>query len=62
VPADIVSLVPADFTRNRLRYVDPAPYSQEDFQRTYDWMVEWGLIDPDLDYDALVDNRAVSIG
>jgi len=41
VPADIVSLVPADFTRNRLRYVDPAPYSPEDFQRTYDWMVEW---------------------
>ncbi len=62
VPEDIVSLVPSDFKRNRLRYVDPAPYSQEDFQRSYDWMVEWGLIAPDSSFDQLVDNRAIPVG
>jgi NitT/TauT family transport system substrate-binding protein len=57
VPSDIVRLVPQDFQRNRLRYTDPSPYSQRDFERTYDWMVSWGLIEPDSAYDKLVDNR-----
>jgi NitT/TauT family transport system substrate-binding protein len=61
VPPDVVSLVPTDFSRNRLRYVDPAPYSQEDFERTYSWMVSWGLIEPDSSFDQLVDNR-VAVG
>jgi NitT/TauT family transport system substrate-binding protein len=60
VPPEIVSLVPADFRRNRLRYVDPAPYSQEDFERTYNWMVDWGLIEPDSSFSALVDNRVAA--
>ena len=41
----------------RLRYVDPEPYSQEEFQKTHDWLVSWGLIQPE-GYDALVDSRA----
>ena len=35
----------------------PAPYSEKDFQRTYDWMVKWGLIGSGSGYGSLVDNR-----
>jgi NitT/TauT family transport system substrate-binding protein len=61
VDESIVRLEPADFERNRLRYVDPAPYDQADFQRTYDWMVSWGLIEPDATFDQIVGNRAVTV-
>jgi NitT/TauT family transport system substrate-binding protein len=57
VPSEIVSLVPSDFNRNRLRYVDPSPYSQADFERTYQWMVKWGLIGEDASFGSLVENR-----
>lgn len=57
VPEEIVHLEPSDFRRNRLRYNDPAPYAPADFQRTYDWMVSWGLISDDSSFETLVDNR-----
>jgi NitT/TauT family transport system substrate-binding protein len=57
VPAEITTLEESDFRLGRLRYVDPAPYSEKDFRRTYDWMVKWGLIGADSGYDSLVDNR-----
>lgn len=57
VPAEITTLQESDFRLGRLRYVDPAPYSEKDFQRTYDWMVKWGLIGSDSGYGSLVDNR-----
>lgn len=57
VPPEIVQLTPEDFRLSRLRYVEPAPYPREEFQKTYDWMVGWGLISPDASYDELVDNR-----
>jgi NitT/TauT family transport system substrate-binding protein len=57
VPAEITTLEVSDFRVGRLRYVDPAPYSERDFQRTYDWMVKWGLIATDSGYGSLVDNR-----
>lgn len=57
VDPEIVELEPADFKRTRLRYNDPAPYSQTDFERTYDWMVKWDLIADDADFLRLVDNR-----
>jgi NitT/TauT family transport system substrate-binding protein len=57
VDPSIVKLEPKDFSRSRLRYEDPAPYSQRDFDRTYNWMVDWGLIKPDDSYEHLVDNR-----
>ena len=56
IPRDVVTLTPEDFHLGRLRYVDPAPYSQEEFQKTHDWMVSWGLIEPE-GYDELVDSR-----
>ncbi|BAY34521.1 hypothetical protein NIES2107_64260 [Nostoc carneum NIES-2107] len=61
VAEDIVSLEPSDFRRNRLRYVDPAPYPEADFRRTYNWMVEGGLIEPDATFKQIVDNRVVAL-
>jgi NitT/TauT family transport system substrate-binding protein len=57
VPADIVPLEPEDLHLPRLRYNHPVPYSPEEFQRTYDFMVSWNLIDPQSTYDRLVDVR-----
>jgi NitT/TauT family transport system substrate-binding protein len=57
VDPSIVALKPSDFSRSRLRYDDPAPYSQADFARTYNWMLSWGLIKPNDSYEHLVDNR-----
>ena len=57
VPADIVKLEPSDLHLPRLRYNHPEPYSPAEFQRTYDFMVAWGLINPTSTYDKLVDAR-----
>jgi NitT/TauT family transport system substrate-binding protein len=50
-------ITPDDFHLPRLRYVDPEPYAEEEFQQTFDWMVDWGLVTPDTSYTDLVDNR-----
>ena len=60
VDPSIVELEPKDFSRSRLRYEDPAPYSEKDFQRTYNWMRSWDLIEPDT-YTHLVDNRLEAV-
>lgn len=60
VPENIVTLEPSDFRRGRLRYTAPAPYSAEEFQRTYDWMVSWDLIPEDADFTQIVNNRIES--
>ena len=57
VPEEIVKLEPHDFSRTRLRYTDPSPYSDADFARTYNWLVSWGLAEAGDSYDRLVDNR-----
>ncbi|MGW9352047.1 NitT/TauT family transport system substrate-binding protein [Nocardiopsis flavescens] len=56
VPAQIQELTPEDFPLGRLRFVEPAPYPQDQFQRTYDWMVGWGLIKDDAAFEDLVTN------
>ncbi len=45
-----------DFYLPRLRDVDPAPYSETEFERARRFMVEWALITPDAAYDKLVAN------
>ncbi|MBD2446404.1 ABC transporter substrate-binding protein [Nostoc sp. FACHB-152] len=62
VSDEIVHLEPSDFRKNRLRYADPAPYSEKDFSRTYNWMVKWGLIQPDATFQQIVDNRVLTVG
>jgi len=49
-------LSPDDFYLPRLRYVDPAPYTEAEFERARRFMVEWDLIAPDATYDKLVAN------
>jgi NitT/TauT family transport system substrate-binding protein len=49
-------LSPDDFYLPRLRYVDPAPYTEAEFERARRFMVEWDLIAPDAAYDKLVAN------
>jgi len=60
VDSSIVELEPTDFPRNRLRYTEASPYSEEDFQRTYNWMLSWGLLEPDT-YNHIVDNRISAV-
>ena len=49
-------LGPDDFYLPRLRYVDPAPYTEAEFERARRFMVEWDLIAPDATYEKLVAN------
>ena len=60
VPADIVKLEPSDLHLPRLRYNHPELYSPAEFQRTYDFMVERGLINPDSTFDKLVSGRVAA--
>jgi NitT/TauT family transport system substrate-binding protein len=57
LPAELGTLTPADFHLPRLRYTNPRPYPEDEFARTYDWMVSWNLIPAGATYDRLVDNR-----
>jgi NitT/TauT family transport system substrate-binding protein len=57
LPAEFGTLTPADFHLPRLRYTNPRPYPEDEFARTYDWMVSWNLIPAGATYDRLVDNR-----
>lgn len=50
-------ITPADFHLPRLRYVDPSPYSREEFDQTFEWLVGWGLVNDDKGFETLVDNR-----
>jgi len=50
-------IIEEDFYLPRLRFVAPAPYDEREFQQTYDWLVGWGLIEPNAHFTDLVDNR-----
>lgn len=60
VPQDLVKLTEDDLHLPRLRYNYPEPLAPDTFQRTYDWMVDWGLINSASTYDKLVDVRVAS--
>ncbi len=60
LPPDVGFLRPEDFHLPRLRYVDPAPYPIDEFERAYQWMLRWNLIEPDATFDRIVDNRISS--
>ncbi|MPZ15353.1 MAG: ABC transporter substrate-binding protein [Chloroflexi bacterium] len=57
VPPELGRLTSDDFHFPRLRYIEPGPYSEAEFRRTYEWMLGWGLINEDMTYEDLVDNR-----
>ncbi len=60
LPKDLGTLEPGDFRLSRLRYVQPRPYPLEDFQRTRDWMVGWGLMREDASFEDIVDTRVAA--
>ena len=45
-----------------LQFKDPGPVPEVDFQRTYDWLVNWNLIEAGQSMEDLVDNRVVTSG
>jgi hypothetical protein len=53
-------LTPDDFYLPRLRYVDPAPYTKEEFNRAYNWMLTWTWSGPNAHYEKLVCNRVAA--
>ena len=50
VPGELGSITEADLQTWRLRYTDPAPYPQQEFEQTYRWLLRWGLIQDDPDF------------
>jgi NitT/TauT family transport system substrate-binding protein len=57
IPGDIAKLDADDFFLGRFRYVYPRPYTAEEYERIYDWMVGWGLLSPESRYEAIVDSQ-----
>jgi NitT/TauT family transport system substrate-binding protein len=43
-----------DFYLPKFRWGGPKPYTEQEFQQTYDWLVSWDLIGTDAGYDRLV--------
>jgi NitT/TauT family transport system substrate-binding protein len=50
-------LTAKDFRLSRLRYVNPTPYPADEFERAYEWMLSWGLIEQNAAFHQIVDNR-----
>ena len=47
-----------DFRISRILNAPPEPYTRERFERTYQWTLGWGLVEPGATYENTVDNRA----
>ena len=57
VPTVIAEITEGDFYLGRFRYVYPRPFSAEEYERIYDWMVGWDLLSPESHFEAIVDKR-----
>ena len=58
IPEEYSSRIsPADFHLPYLRYVDPVPYTEEEFERAYNWMLTWDLVGENAEFGTLVSNR-----
>jgi hypothetical protein len=55
VPEDICRLTETDFYLGRFRYLYPRPYTPEEYEHIYDWMVGWDLLSPESTYNRIVD-------
>ena len=47
VPKEIAEIDEGDSYLGRFRYVYPRPYTLEEYERIYDWMVGWDLLAPE---------------
>jgi NitT/TauT family transport system substrate-binding protein len=58
LPEDLRPLVKKDdFRLSRLQYVYPRPYPAEEFERTREWLISWGLVPEECSYEQLVDTH-----
>ena len=57
VAAEWGGLTADDFHLPRLRYAYPRPYTEEQLEDTYNWMVRWGLLNASVCATDFVDNR-----
>jgi len=57
VPNEVAELAADDFYLGRFRYVYPRPYSVEEYERIYEWMVGWDLLSPESRFAAIIDDR-----
>jgi NitT/TauT family transport system substrate-binding protein len=60
VPEEIVKLTADDFYLPRFRYVAPRPYTRDEYEHLHDWMTSWGLLNPESDYDNIIDAQLAS--
>jgi NitT/TauT family transport system substrate-binding protein len=60
VPPEVATLTEDDFYLPRFRYVAPRPYTREDYEHLYDWMMGWCLLDADSNYDRIVGVKTVA--
>jgi NitT/TauT family transport system substrate-binding protein len=51
----------ADFNLHRFHWFGPQPYTEEDFARTYNWMVKRQLIPANVGYDRLVNREFLAV-
>jgi NitT/TauT family transport system substrate-binding protein len=62
VPQEIAALSEDDFYLPRFRYVQPRPYTREEFDYLHEWMTTWGLLDAESGYDRIVDTSRALAG
>ena len=62
VAPEVKTLTVGDFDLGRLQFNDPVPVPEVDFQRTYEWLVSWNLIEGGQSMEDLVDNRVIASG
>ena len=57
VPPEFAQISDEDFYLGRFRYVYPRPYTPEEYERIYDWMVARDLLSPESRFESIVDSR-----
>jgi hypothetical protein len=58
VPSDIAELSADDFFIGRFRYIYPRPYTPEEYDHIYNWMVDWNLLSEQSTFDKIVEAKA----
>ena len=57
VPNEIANISENDFYLGRFRYVHPRPYTAQEYERIYEWMVGWDLLAPESRFEAIIAER-----
>jgi NitT/TauT family transport system substrate-binding protein len=60
VPRELAALTEDDFYLPRFRYVQPRPYTREEFEYLHTWMTSWALLDVESGYDRIVGKEYVA--